>query len=150
MSVYDGKPHCDLCNREMVQRTHNEDHEAERKALGDDMATALDAHQRKRKWGRIREELGPFGDSAQDMCGLMDVAGGVPDVDLWAGSSIREWWEEETDGSVMVDVIRRIGMTAQVTWIFSADEVRAAVRYEDFIEAAEECVSRGGRFHNVD
>lgn len=98
---------------------------------------ALQRAKRDREWEKIRGRLGPFGACTQDMCGLIDECGGWPDVDAWCGSTIREWWNEETDGEAMIEVIHRVGLAAPVYRLDSTDEIRRLVRYEDFIRAAE-------------
>lgn len=95
---------------------------------------------------RARLGLGVFGDTVFDLYGLADACAGWPDVDLWAGSTIREWWNEEKDGEALQEVIRRVGLAVPVHPLDTAEEIRATVSYSDFIRAAEAHVREVGDY----
>lgn len=88
----------------------------------------------------LRRSRVEFGDSIADMIDLMDALGGWPDVDLWAGSTIREWYQECQDGREMVAVLRRLGAWPEVHPLATADEIRAAVSYADVLRVAQEAI----------
>ncbi len=107
---------------------------------------ALERERRRYDWRRIRANFGPFGDHPQYTCALIEACGGYPDVDRWAGSTMREWWEGETNGEHLCRVIQKVGLTPPIYWVMSCDEIRQIVAFGDFLRAAELFVIRHGSY----
>jgi hypothetical protein len=95
---------------------------------------ALDREKYEIKMLRRIERAGGMADSKYGMYLLMQMTEGWPDVDDWAGSTLREWWNEETNGWYMLNTLRLAGFPVTVhPTLATADEIRAAHSFEDFV-----------------